>query len=83
LRQSTCDRRLLAGVTQRLLEELVVVRRDHDRKVQLGERSQHRRRLLADVHCVVDGVDEPSPRERELVRQRDALKIARILPTNS
>jgi hypothetical protein len=32
------------------------------------------------VHCVVDGIDEPSPRERDLVRQRDALKIARILP---
>jgi hypothetical protein len=68
LRQSTCDPRLLAGVAQRLLEELVVVRRDHGRKVELGERSQHRRRLLADVHCVVDGIDRSSPRERELVR---------------
>jgi hypothetical protein len=54
-------------------------RRTVPREVQPGERVEHRRRCAVGVHRACDRIHEPRARAVDLVGERDALQVSRIV----
>ena len=70
--------RIFAGGAERLLEELVEVRRHDEREIEGGKPAHHRRRDLVHVDFVLDPLHQAIAREGVFIMPGHAFEIAYV-----